>query len=93
VGIYERYRDNHARAKYERSDWLREHRITLAVAAQAAQARYHPFANAARLELVAPEMPPDFDAEWKTLFTPKPRPKPSGEGTFTLPNGLKGFSF
>ena len=42
-GIYERFRDLHARAKAERSDWLRTQRITHKVAAQAALCGYQPY--------------------------------------------------
>ncbi len=94
-GIYERYRDLHARAKDERSAWLRAKRITLKVAAQAALTDYKPYANAARIDCVAPPMPQGYaeafaalkeqaEASWR-----KQQPKPV-EG---LPGGLKGFSF
>lgn len=35
LSIYERYQDSHLRAKAERSAWLKAHRITLKVAAEA----------------------------------------------------------
>ena len=73
-GIFEKYRDLHWRAKSERSDWLKAQRITHKVAAQAALARYMPYARAAALGLVAPAMPEGYAQAHAALFAPKPRP-------------------
>lgn len=78
-GIYERYRDLHWRAKYERTDWLKAQRITQKVAAQAALASYRPYIRAAALGLVAPAMPEDYAQAHAALFAPQPRQMPAGE--------------
>jgi hypothetical protein len=59
-GIYERYRDLHARAKAERSEWLRARRITLQVVSHAAMTDYKPYTNAARIGRVAPPLPQGY---------------------------------
>lgn len=87
-GIFEKYRDLHWRAKCERSDWLKAQRITHKVAAQAALARYRPYARAAALGLVAPAMPEGYAQAHEALFVPKPRPMPVRE-TQVMP-GLAG---
>ncbi len=71
-GIYERYRDLHDRAKAERSDWLRSHRITRDVMAQAVQARYNPYKYAAAFGWVAPPMPENYAQTFQQLFQPQP---------------------
>ena len=83
-GIFEKYRDLHWRAKCERSEWLKAQRITHKVAAQAALARYRPYARAAMLGLVAPVMPEGYAQAHAALFAPKPRPAPVRE-TQTIP--------
>lgn len=96
LGIYDRYRDLHERAKYERSIWLRERRITRAVVAQAVLAQYNPYANASRLGVDTPPPTPEgYEQEWQTLFTPKPKLNPQTKtvNTANLPGDLKGFSF
>lgn len=67
-GIYERFRDLHARAKAERSDWLRAQRITHKVAAQAALCGYQPYKRAARLGLEAPPMPEGYAETFQALL-------------------------
>ena len=68
-GVYERYRDLHLRAKDVRSAWLCEKRITRKVAAQAVLTNYRPYANAARINCVAPPMPEGY-AEALTACKP-----------------------
>lgn len=94
-GIYERYRELHARAKAGRSAWLREKRITLKVAAQAVQTGYHPYANAARIDCVAPLMPQGYAEAFAALKeqVEAARPKPQAKPVEGLPGGLRGFSF
>jgi hypothetical protein len=95
LGIYDRYRELHERAKYERSIWLREQRITRAVVAQAVLAQYNPYANASRLGVDAPPpTPAGYEQEWQMLFTPKPKlsPKPSSVVIEHFLGGVKGFS-
>ena len=53
-GIYERYKNNHALAKQNRSDWIRSHRVNRQVVLQAIRTDYNPYAHADRLGLVAP---------------------------------------
>lgn len=94
-GIYERYRDLHARAKAERSAWLREKRITRKVAAQAVLTAYKPYANAARIDCVAPPMPEGYAEALAALKqqAEAPQRKPQVNAVDELPGGLKGFSF
>ena len=94
-GIYERYRDLHARAQDERSAWLREKRITLKVAAQAVLTGYKPYANAARIDCVAPPMPQGYAEAFAALKeqAEASRRKPQAKPVEGLPGGLKGFSF
>jgi hypothetical protein len=97
--IYERFRDLHARAKAERSDWLRTQRITHKVAAQAALCGYQPYKRADRLGLEAPPMPEGYAETFQALLQellqarqaarpPKPPARPP-----TLPGGVQMFSF
>lgn len=60
LGIYDRYRDLHARAMSERSAWLRDRRISHKVAEQTALTRYNPYVLADRLGCVAPPMPEGY---------------------------------
>lgn len=94
-GIYERYRDLHARAKDERSAWLREKRITLKVAGQVVLTDYKPYANAARIDLVAPPMPAGYAQALAVLQqqAEAARPKPQVSVVDELPGGIKIFSF
>jgi len=98
-GIYERFRDLHARAKAERSDWLRTQRITHKVAAQAALCGYQPYKRAARLGLEAPPMPEGYAETFLALLQklvqarqvarpPKPPAQPLAQ-----PGALQMFSF
>ena len=97
-GIGERYRDLHARARSERSAWLKVQGISHKVAAQAALTDYNPYAQAARIGRVAPPMPEGYAealADWRQQpqkADQKPVPKPQANGP-TLPGGLQGFSF
>jgi hypothetical protein len=96
LGIHDRYRELHERAKYERSIWLREQRITRAVMAQAVLAQYNPYANASRLDVDAPPpIPEGYEQEWQTLFAPKPKSSQNSDRVVLeqFPGGLKGFSF
>lgn len=96
LGVYDRYRDLHERAKCERSIWLREHRITRAVAADATRTGYRPFVNAGRLSDDAPPpMPEGYEQAWQTVFAPKPKPSAPAGAVFVdvLSNGMRGFSF
>lgn len=70
-GIYERYRDLHERAKAERSEWLKSHRITLSVMAQVKQTRYNPYKNAAALGFETPPLPEGYEEAFLVLFKPK----------------------
>ncbi|WP_291931136.1 hypothetical protein [Limnohabitans sp.] len=94
LGVYERYRDLHARAKSERSAWLKAQGISHKVAAQAVLADYNPYAQAAHIGRVAPPVPEGYAeavAAWKN---PPPKAgQKSHAKLFTLPGGLKGFSF
>ncbi len=93
-GIYERYCDLHARAKTERSEWLRAQRITLKVAAHAVLTDYKPYANAARIGRVAPPMPEGYaEAQVAVQQAEASRHKPQAKPVEWLPGGLKGFSF
>ena len=94
-GMYERYRDLHVRAKDERSAWLREKRITLKVVAQAALTNYKPYANAARLGLVAPPMPEGYAQALAALQqqAETAQRKPQVTAVDVLPGGIKIFSF
>ncbi len=67
-GIFERFRDLHARAKAERSDWLRTQRITHKVASQAALCGYQPYKRADRLGLEAPPMPEGYAETFQALL-------------------------
>ena len=90
-GIFERYRDLHERAKRERSEWLKAQRITHKVAAQAALARYKPYARAQALGLVAPPMPEGYVQAHAALFTPKPRPVVQPQAPADSPSSPGGF--
>lgn len=94
LGIYERYRDLHARARSERSAWLKAQGISHKVAAQAVLTDYNPYAQAARIGRVAPPMPDGYAEALAAWQKPpqKPAPKPQANGP-TLPGGLQGFSF
>jgi hypothetical protein len=98
-GIYERFRDLNARAKAERSEWLRTQRITHKVAAQAALCGYQPYKRAARLGLEAPPMPEGYAETFQALLQqllqarqaarrPKPPARPPAQ-----PGALQMFSF
>lgn len=94
LGIYDRYRNLHARAKSERSAWLKDRRISHKVAEQAALTRYNPYALADRLGCVAPHMPEGY-AEALAAWRKPPakavqQPLPT---RLTLQGGMKGFSF
>ena len=94
LGIYERYRDLHARARSERSAWLKAQGISHKVAAQAVLTDYNPYAQAARIGRVAPPMPEGYAeavAAWKN---PPPKADLKSDAKWpTLPGGLPGFSF
>ena len=94
-GIYERFRDLHARAKAERSAWLIEKRITLQVAAHAEQTGYRPYTNAARIGCVAPPMPDGYADALAALHqqAEAAKRKPDMDVMDDLPGGVKGFSF
>lgn len=93
MGIYDRYRELHERAKYERSMWLRAHRITRAVVVDAIRTSYKPFENASRLSDEAPPpMPEGYEQAWQTLFAPKPKAPAVDVGVSMLPGGIRGFS-
>lgn len=96
LGIYDRYVNLHERAKYERSVWLREHRVTREVAAAAIRTEYKPYANASRLgDEAPPPMPEGYEQEWQTVFAPKPKPNAPKSNVVesVMPDGLRGFSF
>lgn len=94
LGIYDRYRDLHARAKSERSAWLKDRRISHKVAEQAALTGYNPYVLADRLGCVAPPMPEGYAealAAWrKSRAKAVQQPLPT---QLTLPGRAKGFSF
>jgi hypothetical protein len=94
-GIYERFRDLHARAKSERSAWLIEKRITLQVTSQAEQTDYRPYTNAARISCVAPPMPEGYADALAALQqqAEAAKRKPDMDVMDDLPGGVKGFSF
>lgn len=94
AGIYERYRDLHARAKRERSEWLKTHRISHKVAAQAALTHYNPYTHAARIGCVAPPIPPGYADALAAWHKPAPKDQQKARvNVFTLPGGITGFSF
>lgn len=94
-GIYERFRDLHARAKAKRSDWLRTQRITHKVAAQAALCGYLPYKRADRLGLEAPPMPEGYAKTLQALMQARQaaRPPKSPARPPAQPGGVQMFSF
>lgn len=96
LGIYERYRDSHDKAKAERSLWLREHRITLDVVRQAVQTNYKPYEHAQRIGLQAPPMPEGYAqamAALQAAAAPKPVPPTEKKTRLLLGGKFEGFSF
>ncbi len=89
-GIYERYRDLHAKAKAARADWLREHRLNLTIAAQARSSDYNPYANAGFLGLVAPPMPEGYAEALLAWRKPTAKTEPKSRDN---PHHFEGFSF
>jgi hypothetical protein len=89
-GIYERYRDLHAKAKAARADWLREHRLNLTIAAQAKSTDYNPYAHAGVVGLVAPPMPEGYAEALLVWRKSKEKTEPRSRD---LPPPFEGFSF
>lgn len=74
-GIYERQQEMYARAKSQRADWLRLHRITRKVMLEAIETNYNPYANASKLGRVAPPEPEGYAEAQRAWREPKLKSK------------------
>lgn len=88
-GIFERYQEMYARAKSQRVDWLRLHRITRKVMLQAIETNYNPYAKASKLGLVAPPEPEGYAEAQRAWREPKIKSKKALEPLVIGPLGIR----